>query len=47
MIGRFILRRVIIAFFQLLGVSLVVFFLIRLLPADPVANLEKMRQMCF
>ena len=39
MIGRFILRRVIIAFFQLLGVSLVVFFLIRLLPADPVANL--------
>ena len=39
MIGRFILRRVIIAFFQLLGVSLVVFFIIRLLPADPVAGL--------
>ena len=39
MIGRFILRRVIIAFFQLLGVSLVVFFLIRMLPADPVAGL--------
>lgn len=39
MIGRFILCRLAIAVLQLLGVALVVFFLIRLLPADPVARL--------
>ena len=39
MISRFVVRRLIIAFFQLVGISLVVFFLIRLLPADPVARL--------
>ena len=39
MIGRFVLRRLLIAVFQLLGVALVVFFLIRLLPADPIARL--------
>ena len=39
MIGRFVLRRLGIAVLQLLGVALAVFFLIRLLPADPVARL--------
>ena len=38
-IGRFVLRRLGIAVLQLLGVALAVFFLIRLLPADPVARL--------
>ncbi len=39
MIWRFVVRRVLIAILQLVGISLVVFFLIRLLPADPVARL--------
>ncbi len=39
MIGRFVIRRLGIAVLQLLGVALAVFFLIRLLPADPVARL--------
>jgi ABC-type dipeptide/oligopeptide/nickel transport system permease component len=39
MMFRFILRRIVVAVFQLIGISLVVFFLIRLLPADPVARL--------
>ena len=39
MIIRFVIRRVIIAALQLLGISLLVFFLIRQLPADPVARL--------
>jgi ABC-type dipeptide/oligopeptide/nickel transport system permease component len=38
MLTRFIIRRLLIAIVQLIGISLVVFFLIRLLPADPVAN---------
>ena len=39
MIGRFIVKRLAIALVQLIGVALVVFFLIRMLPADPVARL--------
>ena len=39
MIGRFVLQRLGIAFLQLIGVALVVFFMIRMLPADPVARL--------
>lgn len=39
MIGRFILRRVLIAAVQLAGITAAVFFLIRALPADPVARL--------
>jgi len=39
MIGRFIVKRLAIALIQLIGVALVVFFLIRMLPADPVARL--------
>ena len=39
MIGRFIIKRLAIALVQLIGVALVVFFLIRMLPADPVARL--------
>ncbi len=39
MILRFIVRRLLIAIIQVIGISLVVFFLIRLLPADPVARL--------
>jgi ABC-type dipeptide/oligopeptide/nickel transport system permease component len=42
MVLRFIIRRVLIAIVQLVGISLVVFFLIRLLPADPVARLVGM-----
>lgn len=39
MLTRFIIRRLFIAAFQLLGISLLVFFLIRQLPADPVSRL--------
>jgi len=39
MIWRFIAKRLVIAVLQLVGVALAVFFLIRLLPADPVARL--------
>ena len=39
MIGRFVVKRLAIALLQLIGVALVVFFLIRMLPADPVARL--------
>ncbi len=39
MVQRFIVKRVLIALLQLIGISLVVFFLIRLLPADPVARI--------
>ena len=42
MIGRFVLKRLGIAFLQLIGVALVVFFMIRMLPADPVARLVGM-----
>ena len=42
MIWRFVVRRLLIAILQLVGISLVVFFLIRLLPADPVARLVGM-----
>lgn len=38
MITKFVIRRLLIAVVQLIGISLVVFFLIRLLPADPVAG---------
>lgn len=39
MIGRFILRRLAIFFVQLAGITLAVFVVIRLLPADPAAQL--------
>ena len=39
MIRRFVAKRLLIAILQLVGVALAVFFLIRLLPADPVARL--------
>ena len=39
MIIRFVVRRSIIAVFQIVGITLVVFFLVRLLPADPVSRL--------
>ena len=42
MIGRFVLKRLEIAFLQLIGVAFVVFFMIRMLPADPVARLVGM-----
>lgn len=42
MMARFVARRLLIALLQLIGVALVVFFLIRLLPADPVARLVGM-----
>lgn len=38
MIARFLVRRLAIGFLQLLALVLAVFFLIRLLPADPVAR---------
>ena len=39
MIGRYIVRRLGVAFLQLVFISLLVFFLMRLLPADPAARL--------
>ena len=39
---NFIARRLVVALFQLVGLVLVVFFAIRLLPADPVARLVGM-----
>ena len=39
MVRRFVLKRVLIAVLQLIGISVVVFFMIRVLPADPVARL--------
>jgi ABC-type dipeptide/oligopeptide/nickel transport system permease component len=42
MLARFVLRRLLIAILQLAGVALFVFFLIRALPADPVARLVGM-----
>jgi ABC-type dipeptide/oligopeptide/nickel transport system permease component len=42
MLQRFVIRRIIIAVFQLIGISLAVFFLIRMLPADPVARIVGM-----
>lgn len=38
MISRFVIRRLLIAVLQLVGISLVVFVLIRVLPTDPVSN---------
>lgn len=40
--SRFIARRLLIAVFQLLGLVLLVFFAMRILPADPVARLVGM-----
>jgi len=39
MVRRFVVKRLLIALLQLVGISIVVFFMIRLLPADPVARL--------
>ena len=39
MVRRFVVKRLLIAVLQLIGISIVVFFMIRLLPADPVARL--------
>ena len=39
---NFIARRLVVALFQLVGLVLVVFFAIRMLPADPVARLVGM-----
>ena len=39
---NFIARRLLVAVFQLIGLALVVFFAIRMLPADPVARLVGM-----
>jgi ABC-type dipeptide/oligopeptide/nickel transport system permease component len=39
---NFIARRLVVAMFQLVGLVLVVFFAIRMLPADPVARLVGM-----
>lgn len=38
MLTRYILRRISVGFFQLLGLIISVFFLIRLMPADPVSR---------
>ena len=37
--GRFILHRLLIALLQLAGLTIAVFFIIRMLPADPVAQM--------
>ena len=37
--GRFILRRLLIAILQLAGITIAIFFIIRMLPADPVAQM--------
>jgi ABC-type dipeptide/oligopeptide/nickel transport system permease component len=42
MLSRYILRRLLIGIVQLLGLTVTVFFLIRLLPADPVSRLVGM-----
>lgn len=39
MLLRFVTRRLAVAIIQLIGISLFVFFMIRILPADPVARL--------
>src|SRR4051812_18051810 len=39
MLRRFLIRRLITSAVQMLGLTLAVFFLVRLLPADPVARL--------
>jgi ABC-type dipeptide/oligopeptide/nickel transport system permease component len=42
MLGRYIAKRLLIGLVQLLGLTIAVFFLIRLLPADPVSRLVGM-----
>jgi ABC-type dipeptide/oligopeptide/nickel transport system permease component len=42
MIRRYTIRRLLIAVVQIIGITLAVFFLIRLLPADPVSRLVGM-----
>ncbi len=42
MLARYILKRILIGIVQLAGLALSVFFLIRLLPADPVSRLVGM-----
>ena len=39
---RFVARRIVIGLIQLIGLVLAVFFLIRLMPADPAARLVGM-----